>query len=697
MCCFCTLALSSCSDDDYDDTELRNSITSLEERVAALEEWCTSVNSELSSLRSLITAVEARDYITNIEEMDGGYSITFANEGTITLYHGETPVIGVAQYEDGKYYWTIQNGSDETTWLTDVDGNMISATGETGAAGTAGADAQTPQLKMGSDLGADYDQTAVYLSVDGGTTWVKVSGETGASGTNAQTPVLKFGSDLGDDYVASAVYLSVDGGTTWVKVSGDKGDTGASGNLDYIEEDDNGDIKIVLTNGTTFTVPYASSLLSIEATDASANTFEVTSLLMAEGTGNVIDIRVESENADGTTILTRAAVDTRWSVESSIAGSVLTITAKPAITVELYETALLKVTVSNSAGKTLAKGQTVFTNRLPNAHQAIVTNETELTAALLNNAITYIAFEADVAATSALSVSSDKEINLYENTLSSSIDGQTVLNITEGTVSFSNGAIKFSNTYAGGNLSDIVVGVDKSQDANKSDEVVSTSTAIFNKVALEGSIYVSYGSTVEISGSEITSELYSVCTNANASSAATQPVTVTIKDTRMTGETPVFINVPATLTMDNCTVIGGWQGVMMRGGTATISNSTISLEESYATPVEGTGWAKDRRTGNTAWGSGNEIAIAGITMGNNTTNAYQYPTSVKVINTNVSGYEGYWAVYADATSVCTVDFAYDSSCTFSPALNADKSFKQGIGVGNDYISVTDGTGVTATY
>lgn len=720
LMCFCALTLTSCSD-DYDDTEIKNSIASLEQRVAALEAWCTTVNSELSSLQTLIEALDARDYITNIQEIDGGYSITFAYRGTITLYNGETPVISVALHTDGKYYWTIQSGSEETKWLTDTDGNMICATGETGAAGADGADgtnAPTPQLKMGSELGSSYDQTAIYLSVDGGTTWIKVSGdkgEAGASGsdgangtdgvdgTSAPTPILGLASDLvdagydlGSDYIATAVYLSVDGGTTWMKVSGDKGETGISGNLNYIEEDANGNVVIGLTNGTTFTVPYAPELLDIEVDNTSANTFIVTSPLLSDRTGNVVDIRVESENADGTAIIVCSAIDTRWSVESSITGNVLTITAKPANTVELNETALLKVIISNRAGKILASGQEVFANRYLNAHQVIVRTEEELKTAILDDTINYIELADDITLTNSLSISSYKDINLDNYILSSSIDGQTVLSIEEGTACFSNGTIEFGNTYNGGNKTDIAVGVDKSHDANKSDEVVSVATAIFNSVTLAGSIYVSYGSEVIVSESEINSELYGICTNANASTATTQPISVTITDTKMTGETPIFINVPATLTMDNCNIIGGWQGVMMRGGTATISNSTISLKEGYATPVEGTGWAKDRRTG-TAWGSGNEVAIAGITMGNNTTNAYQYPTSVTLMNTSVSGYEGYWAVYADATNVCTVDFMYDSSCTFSPALDADKSFKQGIGAGNDYISVTDGTGTTTRF
>lgn len=454
-------------------------------------------------------------------------------------------------------------------------------------------------------------------------------------------------------------------------------------------------VTFTLSDGTTFDVPKAAKQLEIKADADEANTFSVTSPLLTAD--NVVDIRVESPNADGVSILSRA-VEARWTIESSMSDNVLTIVARPANTVELNEKALLKVNVSRADGTLLASGQTTFINRLANEIQAIVADKSELRAALTDETKTFIELQSDMELdnTEALRIASDKTIDLNGKTLSSKRDGATVLNITEGNVTFANGSLKFANTYSGGNASDIVVGVDKS--ANKSDEVVSVAKVVFDNVKIGGSIYVSYGSSVEINDSEITAELYGICTNANASDSDTEPITVTVRNTKLEAETPVFINIPANLTMDNCTITGGWQGVMLRGGTATISNSSISLREELATPVEGAAWQKDRQSGKDAsWASGNEVAIAGITMGNNTTSAYQYPTSLTLRNTSVSGYEGYWAVYADATSVCTVDFKYDNNCTFTPALNPEKSFKQGKGAGNNYITVTDGNGTETKY
>lgn len=467
-----------------------------------------------------------------------------------------------------------------------------------------------------------------------------------------------------------------------VNAAGDDGDSMFSS----IDTSDPYCVTFILSDGTTsITVPRTASTIAIEQT--SANTFTFTSALVAENSGNIVSIRVESPNADGSDITTRAVADTRWEIESSVEGTTMTIVANPARTCELYETALLKVSIYSESGATLASGLKVFTNSIATTAEALEK--------ALGGSSGYVALGNDMEIDNTVYISSDKEIDLNGHTLKSLKDGQTIFMITEGNVSFYNGTIELHNTYAAGNKSDIVVGIDRSSE--KSDEVVSVATATFTNMKVYGSIYVSYGSAVEVTDSEIESELYGICTNANASDADTAPVTVTVRNTKLRGETPVFINVPASLTIDNCSITGGWQGIMMRGGNASISNSRIWLEASYAEPVEGTNWAKDRKTGQDAWNAGNEVAIAGITMGNNTASAYQYPTVVAMKNTHVHGYEGYWAVYADATEVCTVDFTYDSQCTFSPAIDPEKSFGMGMGTGNGYITVTDGKGTTTRY
>ena len=56
----CAFGLPSCSD-DYDDSELRNNLENLEDRITALEEWQKAVNTNIQSLQSIVSALENRN------------------------------------------------------------------------------------------------------------------------------------------------------------------------------------------------------------------------------------------------------------------------------------------------------------------------------------------------------------------------------------------------------------------------------------------------------------------------------------------------------------------------------------------------------------------------------------------------------------------------------------------------------------
>lgn len=200
-----TLALSSCSE-AFDDSriwdkldEYGESIKDHEKRIAALEELCKQMNTNISSLQTLVNALEKRDYITSVAPVrkDGevvGYTITFANSDTITIYHGEdgkdgangkdgyTPQIGVMKDTDGIYYWTLDG-----EWLLDAKGNKIKAqgtdgqNGTNGNNGTNGSDGQdgiTPRLKIENDYW--------YVSYDNGITWQQLGKATGEDGKDGQ-------------------------------------------------------------------------------------------------------------------------------------------------------------------------------------------------------------------------------------------------------------------------------------------------------------------------------------------------------------------------------------------------------------------------------------------------------------------------------------------------------------------------------
>lgn len=244
----------ACTDglrNDIDD--LKNKYDNLDSRVAKLEEHCKEMNTNISSLQTLVSVILNNDYIVSItpimkENKEIGYTITFAIHAPITIYHGQngadgkdgqngkdgengkdgkdgvTPIIGVAlDTTDSAYYWTL-NGD----WLLDANGNRIPLTSRDGKDGKDGEDGQngqdgiTPQLKI--------ENGYWYVSTDNGATWTQLgkavgeNGQDGKDGTNGQ-----------------------DG------EKGDKGDPGDTMFSEVTQDDDF--VYFKLSNGTILTVP----------------------------------------------------------------------------------------------------------------------------------------------------------------------------------------------------------------------------------------------------------------------------------------------------------------------------------------------------------------------------------------------------------------------------------------------------------
>ena len=85
----CTLMIVPSCSDDYDDSEIKERLDKVENRVTALEKWCSIINSEIASLKRLITALENKDYVTGVETLENGYKITFSKSGSITIQNGK--------------------------------------------------------------------------------------------------------------------------------------------------------------------------------------------------------------------------------------------------------------------------------------------------------------------------------------------------------------------------------------------------------------------------------------------------------------------------------------------------------------------------------------------------------------------------------------------------------------------------------
>lgn len=213
------ITLANCSD-SYNDSKLWDSVNGLENRVAKLEELCKQMNTNISSLQEIVTALQKNESIKSVATLsDGsGYLITFSSGKTITIYHGKngvdgedgkdgengkdaiTPVISVKKDADGIYYWTVNND-----WLL-VDGKKVKAEGTDGADGvdgkpgidgedgTNGKDGITPQFKI--------EDGYWCISYDNEQSWTKLGKATGDSGLNGTDGDNFFkGVSIEDGYV----------------------------------------------------------------------------------------------------------------------------------------------------------------------------------------------------------------------------------------------------------------------------------------------------------------------------------------------------------------------------------------------------------------------------------------------------------------------------------------------------------------
>ena len=249
---------------------------------------------------------------------------------------------------------------------------------------------------------------------------------------------------------------------------------------------------------------------------------------------------------------------------------------------------------------------------------------------------------------------SDKAItiDLADNTmeLKQSIRTATNGEATDdaGIITFKNGTIKCLGTnslYPSG------------KSKMELDNVVLTS-------AEDSPILVSETATLVVKNSKINAKYYGITTNATNPN---QNVTIVVDNCEITGGDPILVNIPCNLTVTKSTMIGSYHGTVVRGGTATISDSKIYLDYVDGDAVD---ISNNYNWMGSTWGSGNSITIAALVLGNHSS-AYQYPTNVTLKNTTVATkgknahlFPSVYA-YANQGEGLGVTFNYDDKCNLS--------------------------------
>lgn len=178
----------------YDDSAIREQLDDHEQRLSELETLCDMMNADLSTLKTIVEAVKANDYVESVTPLrEGdvivGYTIEFAESGEITIRNGKdgldgknAPDIGVRKDADGVYYWTL--GGE---WLEDEEGNKLPVAAEDVQNEVEkGEEGVTPQLKIEDDYW--------WVSYDNGETWQKAG------------PVVNEGAAVSDSFFKSVDY-----------------------------------------------------------------------------------------------------------------------------------------------------------------------------------------------------------------------------------------------------------------------------------------------------------------------------------------------------------------------------------------------------------------------------------------------------------------------------------------------------------
>ena len=340
------MAVFGCSK-DYDDTELKQDISDLQSRVEKLETWCTTVNGQISALQGLVTALEAKDYVTGVSPVTNGYTITFSKSDAITIYNGKdgakgtdgvTPVIGVDKFE-GEYYWTVKTGTAAATWILDADGKKIRTTGDKGADGSAGVAGTSPVLSVAADTDGK-----VYWKVNGewllnGGKKVQATGDKGDKGETGSAGAAGAAGAKGDAvFAADGVTVDKTKGTVTFTLAGE--------------------------DGATFTLPMASEMKIFDKFDefkVNSEKHELTLTLNVKE-GDYAAIKAELTSSKGmTTAVVKAttrAASTPWGVELTSPtfkeDKTIDINAKVTFTlpagIEEGEFALLKVSIVGKDG-----------------------------------------------------------------------------------------------------------------------------------------------------------------------------------------------------------------------------------------------------------------------------------------------------------------------------------------------------------
>ena len=127
--------------------------------------------------------------------------------------------------------------------------------------------------------------------------------------------------------------------------------------------------------------------------------------------------------------------------------------------------------------------------------------------------------------------------------------------------------------------------------------------------------------------------IYGISTNA--SEPVSENVVITIDDSRIQVKNSfstvgILFNIPGTLTITDSTIYSYSQTIIARGGTHNYTNANFISEGTNAFQD-----IDDNNFFEKNWGTGNEVPLATLVVGNRSDNSYTYPTDMTLKNVSV--------------------------------------------------------------
>ena len=233
----------------------------------------------------------------------------------------------------------------------------------------------------------------------------------------------------------------------------------------------------------------------------------------------------------------------------------------------------------------------------------------------------YAKLKKDITITGSSSVADGKEVALDLNNCTLTLTG-TMSTKGVSSLTLINGTVKSPETYV----------------VNK--YLVSASAG--GSVALENVVMESVGAgigiepngdpgKVTVRNSKITAYSYAVGTNARSSIYNAE---IELINSQLVGMSAVLMNLPSKITVSKCVLQGSMQAMILRAGTAEITDSQLKLVYDSRngegdTPED----AKDNYID--GWLTGNAVPLAALTVGNDNSAGYLFKTELSLENVDI--------------------------------------------------------------